>query len=469
MLEAVDVSLWFPRSHAPLVSAASFCVQPSEILALVGPSGAGKSSLIRFCIGLPPHDMQWSGSLLFEGSELTGEQKSWAALRGKTFGWVPQNAATALQTATPLIAQVAAVLSKLRGWDLRTARERMSAELAEFGVDSENDLLSRRWQQLSGGQRRLILMALWLCIAPEMLFLDEPSVGLDSQRLHDLGEKLKAHCRATRSSILIATHDLEFAREVADCALRFNAGRIQEFSIADERPRRNQSRLPIDGDRAPVLQVNNLSKSYVSQSGRTDVISGLSFTVWTNRVLAIRGPTGSGKTTAVRCAVRLLEPDEGQIEFFGRDLRTLNASELRALRKRIQVVEQDAYRTVDPKWTVYKTITEGVRLYPKAESTDHGWISETFLALGLHPKMLDRNCGDLSIGEQQRVAIIRALALQPDLVILDEPNAGLDRETTNMVTDFLKAYVSVGHRGMVVVSHDEYLVNAIADTVVQLN
>lgn len=194
----------------------------------------------------------------------------------------------------------------------------------------------------------------------------------------------------------------------------------------------------------------------------------LSFEVRSRQTLVLWGRSGSGKTTAARCVVRLLEPDSGQIEFRGIDLRALNTRELRILRRRIQLVEQDAASTIDPKWQVRTIVTEGLRLHEGYHRVDKSQIRCWLELLGLSLVILDRRGGELSIGEAQRVAIARALLLDPELLVLDEPSANLDRVARERLIDSVRAYHARTGGGVLLISHDPGLVQALANEVIVL-
>jgi ABC-type microcin C transport system duplicated ATPase subunit YejF len=165
----------------------------------------------------------------------------------------------------------------------------------------------------------------------------------------------------------------------------------------------------------------------------------------------------------------LLEPDSGQIEFRGIDLRALNTRELRILRRRIQLVEQDAASTIDPKWQVRKIVTEGLRLHEGCHRVDNSQIRYWLELLGLSLVILDRRGGELSIGEAQRIAIARALLLDPKLLALDEPGANLDRVARERLIDSVRAYHARTGGGVLLISHDAELVQALANEVIVLD
>ncbi|MGH8551283.1 MAG: ABC transporter ATP-binding protein [Methylococcales bacterium] len=382
-------------------------------------------------------------SARLDGVELLGQPPAfWHGLRGRKLGWMTQGVATAFEPNGRIVSQMTPVLHRLRGWRPEQTKETLKDRLRYFGIDNGAELLTRRWSELSGGQQRLVLASVWLCVGPEMLFLDEPSVGLDSARSTLLAKALRATRDLIGLTALVVSHDWRFAHEIADRCLHLNEGAITPLAPGDPNETTPLAKpMARTGADDAVLVVRGLSKRYRQGSTAVEVLRQLSFTVYARRVLVLWGRSGIGKTTAARCALRLQEPDSGEIVFRGSDLRQLDAPALRAMRRRMQVVEQDAYSTVDPKWRVRDAVMEGVRLHGLQVKTHKDKLRYWMTSLGLPLSLLERFCGDLSVGEAQRVAIIRALILEPDILVLDEPSANLDRASRKNLIECIRNYL----------------------------
>jgi len=414
-------------------------------------------------MGLAPTGSRVTGSVRLDGTELLSlNSAAWQPLRGRRMGWMTQGVATALEPTERIASQMTAVLRHLRGWETE-----QSLALA-FSVNDARELLSRRWGELSGGQQRLVLASLWLSVAPDLLFADEPSAGLDADRSAGLAAAIREACATSGLTVLVVSHNWTFARAVADRCLLLREGMVEEIvpDTASDLPPPYEHGFPAGGE--PILRVRGLSKRYRQGNSQIMALRDLSFEVRSRQTLVLWGRSGSGKTTAARCVVRLLEPDSGQIEFRGIDLRALNTRELRILRRRIQLVEQDAASTIDPKWQVRTIVTEGLRLHEGYHRVDKSQIRCWLELLGLSLVILDRRGGELSIGEAQRVAIARALLLDPELLVLDEPSANLDRVARERLIDSVRAYHARTGGGVLLISHDPGLVQALANEVIVL-
>jgi peptide/nickel transport system ATP-binding protein len=376
---------------------------------------------------------------------------------------MPQAAATAFEPHTRIELELTQVLRRLRGYSASDARSLLLESLALLDTADQGTLLTRYWKDLSGGQKRLVLFALWHVIRPELLFLDEPSAGLDSTYSAHLAATLRTFCSQTGRSVVVATHDRSFARSVADRCLLLEQGRLESFDLGTAETAPPALVQPsVTQKEEPVLDVSGLKKIFAHTDHGLPVFDKVTFRVWRKSITILLGRSGSGKTTAANCALRLCEPDEGRITFNGIDILSLTSAELQALRPKMQMVEQDAHSTIDPLWTVQKILTEGARLCNLTHTEQQRRIGFWMRELALPEHYLTRRGLQLSVGEAQRVAIIRALVMQPELLVLDEPSANLDHASRERLAQCVRQYLAITTGGILLITHDHFLVRDLA-------
>lgn len=473
LLKLSNITFCYPQADTPLLKDISLSVAKGEIVALSGPSGIGKSTLIRICLGLRPAGSALSGSVLYEGKELLGcSEKQWLQYRGVHLGWMTQAVATALTSYVASEKQIIPVLCRLRPYSTQEARRRLYNELDALGVADPALLLRQRWNTLSGGQRRLVLLSLWLTIRPALLFLDEPSAGLDAAYRNSLASRLRKERDELGQTFFIVTHDRTFAMKAVDRLLTFRNGMLENTPTVCENaippPAALMQEVFSAPPQKPLLRVVGLRKTFGVNGGKDlTVLDGFNLSVWPGGVSLLWGRSGSGKTTAARCALRLQGMDDGSIFFRDLDVSCAGASELSLLRQHMQMVEQDAHSTIDPKWSVRKIVSEGLRHFGISRAEEKRRTEMWMERLGLPLTLLDYPGGALSIGQAQRVALVRAFALQPALLALDEPSANLDAKSRRLLSISIREYLASGERGILLISHDEDFIQDLNGVIVR--
>ncbi|WP_069165087.1 dipeptide ABC transporter ATP-binding protein [Nocardia altamirensis] len=460
-----------------------------EVVALVGESGSGKSTLAQSVIGLLGANAEITGgTIAFDGKVIdTRSARALQRLRGARIGFVPQDPGLSLNPVQRVGEQVAEALVVHRLADRKSARGRAVELLAEAGLDRPELREVQYPHELSGGQRQRVLIAAALACAPDLVIADEPTSALDATVARRVLDQLASQIAAKGTAVLLITHDLAVAAERADRIIVLNGGEIVESGptatvLADPRHPYTKRLLaaspslapvgayrtpkPRDGA-TPLLAVREVRKRFRAQAGGSvTAVAGVDFELRRGETLSLVGESGSGKSTTARIALRLTDPDSGRVAFDGQELTRLRGARLRVLRKRFQVVYQNPYASLDPRWRVGAIIEEPLRAYGVGDrAARQARIAELLEQVALPADFAQRRPAELSGGQRQRVAIARALALHPDLLVLDEPVSALDASVQAQILELLDRLQSELALSYLFISHDLAVVRRISDHV----
>ncbi len=418
------------RSHA--VDGVSFTLDPGEILCIVGESGSGKSVSAGAIMGLLPRSLTATGHIGFEGADLL--QASPAAmrdLRGRRLGMVFQEPMTALNPLMRVGDQVAEVM-QVHGV---AVGRRVSELLESVGLPDPTALMRRYPHALSGGQRQRVVIAMALALEPAILIADEPTTALDVTTQMQVLRLIRDIQRRRGTGVLFITHDFGVVAEIADRVAVMQHGRIVEQGAAAAVLTRAQhpytqaliaavpahtrvARAAVD---APVLlAMDGVRKAYRGAVA----VQGAALTIRRGETLGLVGESGSGKSTLARCIVDLVTPDAGSIRFDGAELRGLSRAGWRPMRRRIGMVFQDPFASLNPRRRVGDILAEGPRAH--GLPWDPPRAAALLRLVRLEPGAATRFPHEFSGGQRQRIGIARALALEPELLIADEPVSALD-------------------------------------------
>ncbi|WOQ18528.1 ABC transporter ATP-binding protein [Raineyella sp. W15-4] len=490
LLAIDDLSVAYGRGAVPAVRGVSLTVRPGEVVALVGESGSGKSTTAHAVLGLlPTSAVTAGGSVTFDGDRLDGAgERAMTAIRGRRIGFVPQDPGTSLNPVHTVGEQIAEVLRVHRLADRRAARVRAVEILERAGID-DPALRARQYpHQLSGGQRQRVLIGIATACSPQLVVADEPTSALDVTVQRRILDHLAEMTRAIGSAVLLITHDLAVASDRADRVVVMRGGAVVEQGPTREilaSPRHDYTRrllaaapgigahrhlsvhrpaLPAGG---PVLRLAGIHKTFDLGRGiRLPAVRGIDLEVPRGGTLAVVGESGSGKSTTARIAMRLEQPDRGSVEFDGRPITLLRGTALRALRRRIQIVQQNPYASLDPRMTIGAIIAEPLRAFGLGERASRARVVHDLAAsVALDPEHLDRRPAELSGGQRQRVAIARALAPGPDLLVLDEPVSALDVSVQARILELLERLQRERGLSYLFITHDLAVARRIADRV----
>ena len=454
-------------------------VAAGECLAIVGESGAGKSLTARALLGLtPPHADVAAESLVVGGvdsARFTDAQ--WRGVRGTGVGLVSQDALVSLDPLRRIGREVVEPLEIRRrgGGSLDDA----VVALLERVAMPEPALRARQYpHELSGGLRQRALIASALAGDPRLLVADEPTTALDAtvQRriLSLLGE-----LTASGIGLLLITHDLSVVRSLADRVAVMRDGRIVETGatsrVLDE-PQHSYTRellAAVPRARAPrevmpapvVLEATSVTKSYRSPDGTRMAVSAATISVQQGKTLGIVGESGSGKSTLARLLLALEKPDSGHVILEGAPWSESRESERRSRRGAIQLIEQDALGSFDPRHTVARALAESLALAGVARASRRARSIELLALVGLSAEVVDRRPRELSGGQRQRVAIARALARGPRILVCDEPVSALDVSVQAQVLALLDGLQRDLGLTMVFISHDLGVIAQVSDEI----
>ena len=473
-----------------VVHGVSLTVRPGEVVALVGESGSGKSTTSQAAIGLLPGNGQVvGGRIRLLGQDVTwADEAQWRSLRGRVVSLVPQDPTASLNPVRTIGAQVAEVL-QLHGWRDAVAVEKQVVELLRKVGLTRPELRYRQYpHELSGGMKQRVLIAMAVALKPALIIADEPTSALDvtvQRRILDLIDTLR---RETGTAVLLVTHDLGVAVDRAHRIVVLRHGQVQEAGETLQVLRQPHSayarqlladapalsakpvRAPLveDGVQDWAVQVQGLRQQFrvPGQEEPFLAVDGVSFQARRGSTHAIVGESGSGKTTTIRALVGLLRPTAGQIQIAGTDVTALLGEALRQFRRKVQLVYQNPFASLDPRQTVFDIVEEPLRNFDRLPAAArHQLVQDTLVRVGLAAELQGRRPHALSGGQRQRVAIARALVLQPEVLVLDEAVSALDVTVQAQILRLLEALQQQLQLTYVFVTHDLSVVRQIAHTV----
>ena len=495
------------------VRGVSFDIPENTTVALVGESGSGKSVTAMSILNLLPDNAERSGAIAFQGRDMLAlGRDELQRLRGKEIACVFQDPMSSLNPVFTVGQQIVEPLVKHMGLGGRAAMARAEALLGEVGMPEPKRRLAAYPHQLSGGQQQRVMIAMALACEPRLLIADEPTTALDVTIQRQILELLARLKEQRRMSMLFISHDLGVVGEIADHVVVMRNGIVREQGpvagiFADPHDEYTKALLacrPTLTQRAPRLRVVDdhiaghaaigvakaknpdapvivearaLTKSFWIRSGvfgrkEFQAVKGATFRLRAGHTLGVVGESGSGKTTLGLTLLRLHEasggPVGGQAFFDGRDLLALSKSEMLAMRKRIQVVFQNPYASLNPRFTIGQTLVEPMAIHGIGSGTsDREARARALLGkVGLDDTAMQKYPHEFSGGQRQRVAIARCLTLSPEVLVLDEAVSALDVSVQAQVLNLLKDLQDELGLAYIFISHDLAVVRFMADEVI---
>ncbi|MCG8447524.1 MAG: ABC transporter ATP-binding protein [Hyphomicrobiales bacterium] len=475
-------------THA--VKDVSFDIKSGETIALVGESGSGKSVTALSVLQLLPYPSAHhpAGSIRFKGEELMdADEATLRSVRGNAISMIFQEPMTSLNPLHTIERQVGEILKVHRGMSDKAARERVLELLHHVRIREPEKRLKSYPHQLSGGQRQRVMIAMALANEPDLLIADEPTTALDVTVQAQILELLNELKRESGLSMLLITHDLGIVRKMAERVCVMTKGEIVEAGKTEDifqSPQHAYTKHllaaepkgtpPKSDTRAPVVvEADNLKVWFPVRRGllrktvdHIKAVDGVSLKVRAGQTLGVVGESGSGKTTLGLALLRLISSD-GPIVYLGDRLDGKGFSEMRPLRKDLQIVFQDPYGSLSPRMSVAEIVAEGMKIQGgiSAEESDRR-VVEALAEVGLDPESRFRYPHEFSGGQRQRIAIARAMVLQPNFVMLDEPTSALDMSVQAQIVDLLRDIQKRHDLAYLFISHDLKVVRALANEVI---
>ena len=487
-VQNLEVSFVTRNGTNKAVDGISFSVDTGKITAIIGESGSGKSVACYSLLGLvpqPPGRID-GGRALFEGRDLLQmDEQQLREIRGRDIAMIFQDPMTCLNPYMTIGKQLMEPLRYHRKVSREAARARALELLEEVGIRDPASTIDNFPHQFSGGMRQRVMIAMALINEPKLLIADEPTTALDVTIQAQI-LKLIAELQHKRDiGVIFISHDLAVVADIADTIVVMKQGKVVEtgdraaiFQHArDPYTKKLLAAIPTDSkppqalQPEPLITVRNLCTWFDQGRGSEPVkaVNDVSFDIHRGEVLGLVGESGSGKSTIGRSILRLVPVTSGNVNFDGTDLTALQGRELKQMRRRMQMIFQDPFASLNPRMTVYDTLAEPLLLH---RIENRKTVGQAVLKLmddvGLARAFVRKYPHEFSGGQRQRIAIGRALATRPEFVVADEPVSALDVTIQAQILDLMQALGREYGLTMLFVSHDLAVVRHLADRIMVL-
>ncbi len=436
-----------------IIKSASFSIEKGKTVALLGPSGSGKTTIALSLLDLLPKGSV-KGEILFQGS-----LQNLKNLRGKHIALLLQQVQNTLNPTRRIKDQ----LIEGACFHLNQTKEEAIKALLNLlhfmKIKNPEKRLNDLPHQFSGGEKQRLLLAQALLMRPSLLILDEPTSALDSDTKESLIQLLKEIQQQFTLSLLIITHELDVVEALAESVATLKEGVIEGLKPVIKRESLKSSKpvLPFI-KKKPLVTLKNVEKRYNDQV----ILSVPSMTLYEDEIVGLFGKSGSGKTTLAKLLTTWQKPDIGEILFQGKPLHTLSRRELA---ESVQMVFQDPYSALNPYLTIETSLKEGLENFDLKEKVSLTTLMEQ---VKLPASFLFKKPQELSGGEKQRISLVRALSVNPKLLILDEPTSALDEKTAEEILNLLKELQRKKHFTCLFISHDKDKIDTYCDRQLQV-
>ena len=507
LLELKDLKISFTSSTGVVdaVRGVNLTIYPGQSVAIVGESGSGKSTTAMAVIGLLPGTGKVTGgTILFNGEDITGlSDKEMQHYRGSDIGLVPQDPMSNLNPVWSIGTQVKESLRANNVVEGSEANKRVVELLQEAGLDDAERRAKQYPHEFSGGMRQRALIGIGLAARPKLLIADEPTSALDVTVQRRILDHLDGLTHELGTAVLFITHDLGLAAERASHLVVMHRGRVVESgpsldilrdpqhpytqrlvkaapSLASARIQSAQeqgiesSELlagKAEASDEEVIRVENLTKEFDIRGEKGAkkkllAVDDVSFSLRKGSTLALVGESGSGKSTVANMVLNLLDPTSGKVFYKGTDLSSLGSHELFEMRRKLQVVFQNPYGSLDPMYSIYRCIEEPLVVHKTGNRKEReARVAELLDMVAMPRSTMRRYPNELSGGQRQRIAVARALALNPEVIVLDEAVSALDVLVQNQILQLLAGLQEELDLSYLFITHDLAVVRQTADEV----
>lgn len=500
----------------------SFDVHKNEILGIVGESGSGKSVTSLSIMGLlPKKTAHAAGAILFEGKDLLKiKEKEFREIRGKDIAMIFQEPMSALNPSLRCGKQVSEILQLHLKLNSSEAKKETISLFEKVKLPRPNEIYNSYPHQISGGQMQRVMIAMAIACKPKLLIADEPTTALDVTVQKEIISLLKSIQQETKMAMLFISHDLNLVSEIADRVMVMYKGDVVEnattleifkapkaeytkallearpaldvrlatlptiASIADKsfvpkevKPTERAKKHKQIYTQEPILEISNLKKYYYSTMGifskpeSVKAVDNVSFSVFEGETLGLVGESGCGKSTLGKTILQLEKATSGSIKYKGRELTKLTKTEIRNLRKEIQIIFQDPYSSLNPRLPIGQALMEPMEVHQLGKSRKDRKEKALLLLkrVGLDESYFSRYPHELSGGQRQRVGIARTIAVEPKLVICDESVSALDISVQAQVLNVLNELKNDFGFTYIFISHDLAVVKYMSDQLLVMN
>ena len=495
ILEVRDLTIALPSGgdRSTAVRNVSFTVGRGEIVCLVGESGSGKSVIAQGVMGLLPKSLPvTAGQILLQGEDITHAPLSrLRELRATRMSMIFQEPMTALNPVMTCGDQIDEVLSQHTKLSAAERREKVLNIVREVLLPDPERMVASYPHQLSGGQRQRIMIAMALVLDPVLLIADEPTTALDVTTQAQILKLVLDLQQRHGAGVLFITHDFGVVAEVAHRVAVLRLGDLVEVGSKHDvlqRPQHAYTRMLMaavptlhlkeranDPEAPVVLKVSGLDKTYQDKrwfgpQRNVHAAQAVSFEIRRGQTLGIVGESGSGKSTVARCIVRLVDPSGGSVMLGGdrpgeaaADIAMMSAGQLRPLRRRVQIVFQDPYRSLNPRRTVAQAMVEGPMNYGLGAAEALQRARDLLALVRMDGSALERYPHQFSGGQRQRICIARALMMEPELLVADEAVSALDVSVQAQVLELFEEIRSRLNLAMLFITHDLRVASQVCD------
>lgn len=485
-VNSLNVQFNYDETTVQAVKNVSFELRKKHILGIVGESGSGKSITAKSILGLLPDypDHTLTGEIIFDGKVLTElTSASLRQIRGKDISMIFQDPLSSLNPRLTIGKQITEVLFQHKRVSKSEAKSMAIDILDKVGIKDATRQFNAYPHELSGGMRQRVMIAIALILKPQILIADEPTTALDASTQNQLLQLMKSLYEYTETSIIFITHDLGAVYQFCDDVIVMKDGSVVESGtvesifkspqhtytkrLIDAIPNIHQTRPPRQLSNDILLKFDHVSVDYTSPSGSIfRAVRDINLAIRKGETLGIVGESGSGKSTLAKTVVGLKDVSEGFIWYNNVPISLFNAEELKPLRQDIQMIFQDPFASINPRFKVIDVIKRALIIHGKVKDDD---MIKTVVSLlekvGLDQSFLYRYPHELSGGQRQRVSIARALAVEPKLIVCDEAVSALDVSIQKDIIDLLKQLQLDFGITYLFITHDMGVIDEICDRV----